>query len=667
MVIYCSSKAPFLFVVLLLPAPITNLSTRNQMILRLAEMSVVSEGSGSKAKISIMKSYPLTNSSVRARTQSISRKTSTSQHLSRPKPPRLLPSISRTPSTVSRASTPTKPPPQVDVAKFKLWAEAALNTQQQDIDRLLGSVDRIERDMRLFKDFMEEIRSDPALNQRLQGQEAGLGLATVRDELADLRQQVSSTPRPVSRGSFELSNRSLDLIGKDVQLLSQKVDEIETMKKELEQMKTRLNGFEDPAMDSSEEIASTSVNDSASTALYLKGKQIRVRDTRSQRKRNHDQVDGGLNSNGAQPLSIENCSIEPRQQINSRSRVVIEIPLSKGPSHMVTPRQDRVDEINYVEDEADDDYQPPGPVTPLSALSCTRLQGENGVREMTPLPVDTSLPLSERILRLNKVIEPDYRMLEKDILQSRKRASNGLLLTKDGKVDRRSLRFLGDQENWTPSRSSVAPEDSMIGARNGAARQLLGPCVLPIVPSTEQSESALPPRWTPQPQPGFLSSSITPRDQKPFKCGSCKKQYTTRVGLKYVSFSLSPFSTGKTNTVAQHMDHSKNAACRGGEGNTSPEEFTCEMCQGKFGDLQRLDKVRSYSCPFASETHRLFFFLSDKTQHRCRGEMGIKITLDDRERSLAYREATVAAYEATLADRERLVRQTLEREMSVAL
>jgi hypothetical protein len=47
--------------------------------------------------------------------------------------------------------------------------------------------------------------------------------------------------------------------------------------------------------------------------------------------------------------------------------------------------------------------------------------------------------------------------------------------------------------------------------------------------------------------------------------------------------------------------------------------------------------------------------------------LGIKITLEDRERSLAYGEATVAVYEATLAERERLVRQTLDREMSAVL
>jgi hypothetical protein len=203
------------------------------MILRLAEMSVVSEGSGAKAKISIMKSYPLINSGVRPRTQSVSRKTTTSQPLSRPKPPRLLPSISRTPSTVSRLSTPAKTPPQVDVAKFKSWVEAAINTQQQDIDRLSGSVDRIERDMRLFKDLMEEVRTELASNRHLQDGRTTESLVSTHGELEELRQQVNSNSRPVSRGSFELSNRSLDNITKDVQLVSWTVSEVDVLKKEL--------------------------------------------------------------------------------------------------------------------------------------------------------------------------------------------------------------------------------------------------------------------------------------------------------------------------------------------------------------------------------------------------------------------------------------------------
>jgi hypothetical protein len=192
----------------------------------------MSEGSGGKAKISIMKTYPLTNSSVRARTQSVSRRPSVSQPVSRPKPPRLLPSVSRTP-TISRQSTPIKTPPQVDVAKFKSWAEASINTQQEDIDRLSRSVDRIERDMRLFKNFMEEIRTELASNRQLQEQESVEGLASVCAELDALRQQVNSNPRPVSRGSFEISNRSLDIIAKDVQLVGRKVDEIDELKREL--------------------------------------------------------------------------------------------------------------------------------------------------------------------------------------------------------------------------------------------------------------------------------------------------------------------------------------------------------------------------------------------------------------------------------------------------
>jgi hypothetical protein len=200
---------------------------RNQLILRLVEMSVISEGSGAKAKVSLMKSYPLTSSSVRARTQSVSRRTST------PKPPRLLSNISGTPAAISRQSTPAITPPQVDVTIFKSWAESAINTQKQDIDRLSGSVDRIKRDMQVLRNFMEETRTGFASNRHFQDNKTEEGLANVRGELDTLRKQVNSEPRPVSRESFELSNRSLDTIVQDVQLVSQKVDEVDELKREL--------------------------------------------------------------------------------------------------------------------------------------------------------------------------------------------------------------------------------------------------------------------------------------------------------------------------------------------------------------------------------------------------------------------------------------------------
>jgi len=124
-------------------------------------------------------------------------------------------------------------PPQLDVTIFKSWAESAINTQKQDIDRLSGSVDRIERDMQVLRNFMEETRTELASNRHLQDNKTEEGLANVRGELDTLRKQVNSEPRPVSRESFKLSNRSLDTIAQDVQLVSQKVDEVDELKREL--------------------------------------------------------------------------------------------------------------------------------------------------------------------------------------------------------------------------------------------------------------------------------------------------------------------------------------------------------------------------------------------------------------------------------------------------
>ena len=342
------------------------------------------------------------------------------------------------------------------------------------------------------------------------------------------------------------------------------------------QLKARLSNFENPAASLLEEAAIASLEGPASTAeaglaLHLNEAQTSVRETRSRRKRNHDQIEISGTSlvddrqelpakrrgTGLKPVSgtstaaADNTSTRPEQQFNARSRLVIEIPWSKGATHSVIPSQGKELQSSSSEDEVDDDYQPLRPTTPVS--------GEDARMDVTPPVDETSLPLSERILHLNKIIEPDYRMRGKDLQLGRKRASNGLLLTKDSKVDRRSRRFLGDQERQTPSRWSLAPETPRTGPQDVASQQLSNPFARPVLPSIEHFESALHPRSTPQPQPGSLSSSITPRALKLLKCGSCKKQYTSRKGLKY------------------HQEHAKSAECRQGESNVSPGEFTCDM------------------------------------------------------------------------------------------
>lgn len=497
------------------------------MILRLSEMTVVSEGSGTKAKISVMKTFPLTNSSVGAKNAS---RGSTVQPVSRPKPPRLLPGISRMSSTPSRLSIPIPTSPQLDVTKFKTWVEDAIRNQQQDIDRLSGSVSRIERDMALFKDFMEEVQTELASHRQIQYQENGEGLASVREELNELRQQLNSNyARPGSRSDLEMSRKSIDIIAHDVLLVGQKVDEIDKLKKELAQLNTRLRSLESPPS-----------TDAAGTAHITEEMPTGVRETRSRRKRNHSQIDTvEATSQLTQAVSPELPTKRRRTRNIPTSTEVstAEVDSAAGwnrlesarkqkangslSSDAISDQDDEQSQFDYPEDETDHDYQPPEPATPVSTFMRS---GDKGTTDIAS-PADlAALPMSERIFSLKTVVEPHTWMRNIDMMLGRKRASNGLLLTKDGKVDRRCLRGLsvsGDEENQPFSRSSLAPEETQNGAQHIVNQQLQDPF-----------ERCL----TPQPKSSSLNFSITPRDPKPYKCGSCGKAYVARSGLQHVSF-----------------------------------------------------------------------------------------------------------------------------------
>ncbi len=524
-------------------------------------MSVMSEESGTKAKISIMKTFPLKHSGSGAKSLPGSRRASasTSQPVSRPKPPRLLPGISRTPSATSRMSTPIPTPPQSEVAKFKTRAEDAIKSQQQDIDRLSGSVDRIERDMRLFKDFMEEVRTKLASNRQLQGQGSEEGLSVFREELDELRQRIQlKRARPVSRGN-ELSRRSLEVIAQDVQLVSQKVDEVDELKRELEQLKTRINSLEGPASNAAVGIAHSS-----------KETHTGGRDTRARRKRNQSQMhsdeptphDGQAMSpelptkrrktrkspTHAEAAAAENnISNGQNRQADARKRDAVDIPTSEGASSSpILDEDEEQGQFNYVEDDSDDDYQPPEPATPVLE---SRRSGGEGRTDFTSAAAPASLPTSEHILHLKTVLEPDNRMRKSDIARGRNRAPNGLLLTKYGTVDRRSLRLFKlfeNEENLTPSRPSLASETLQAGHKNIVDQQSSDPLELPLLPSIERIGSALEARSTPQPGSSSSNFSMTPRVPKPFKCGSCDKQYVARSGLQYVSSHLPGFLNSLT-------------------------------------------------------------------------------------------------------------------------
>jgi len=117
-------------------------------------MSIVSEATGERAKISVLKTYSLKHANATVR-KPASRRASTAQPSSRPKPPNFLSGTSGTPPQNNRPLLPVTPlvapvAPQIDVVKFKTWAEVTIENQQKDIDRISGSVERMEKDLRLL-------------------------------------------------------------------------------------------------------------------------------------------------------------------------------------------------------------------------------------------------------------------------------------------------------------------------------------------------------------------------------------------------------------------------------------------------------------------------------------------------------------------------------------
>ena len=83
--------------------------------------------------------------------------------------------------------------------------------------------------------------------------------------------------------------------------------------------------------------------------------------------------------------------------------------------------------------------------------------------------------------------------------------------------------------------------------------------------------------------------------------------------------------------------------------------------------------MRENTPRFADAEQGIFLFSSfqvsytDQKQHRCVGELERQATLEDRERLLSERASTVNAFERRLAERETLLRQTLERETTAML
>jgi hypothetical protein len=216
--------------------------SRDQLILRIGGMSIVSEESGEQAFLRVRRKFSLTG----PQSPSVNRQEGREQPISligngtevdhEPQPPQ---------SKMAPSSSDSDPLP--GLIRFAEWAEDAIASQRKDIGRISTVVSKIEKDMRSFKDFMIETRRDLAT---VPGGKPWASMkrsvTLLEEEMGSIRMELEARPNRVcDDDSVKLSVEELDVLTSSITKISQKVNEVESLKMELQFMKTRLKRFEE--------------------------------------------------------------------------------------------------------------------------------------------------------------------------------------------------------------------------------------------------------------------------------------------------------------------------------------------------------------------------------------------------------------------------------------
>jgi hypothetical protein len=163
------------------------IQTRNQLILRLAEITITSERTGEKTAVSILERFPLTLPG--AKKPPGVRRASTVQPSHRAGTPSLM---NRPNATNFRFPSPIDDMQVRQLEKFTDWARTAVKCQQNDINRIGAAIDRMERDMNSFRDFVQEIRTELTTYHQFQESLKDKELPVLREDLKGLRIEVDA-------------------------------------------------------------------------------------------------------------------------------------------------------------------------------------------------------------------------------------------------------------------------------------------------------------------------------------------------------------------------------------------------------------------------------------------------------------------------------------------
>ncbi|KAH6670463.1 hypothetical protein B0J14DRAFT_565224 [Halenospora varia] len=249
---------------------------RDQLILALPKMNVISDATGDPAKISTLQNFSLTLDGPGK--PSVSRRAATVQ------PAAARKSMSMAPPTngESAANGSILPPtnqPSFDLSSFKSWTQDSINTQQKDIDRVSGALNRIEVEMQVFREFIKETRMELKKNEQFQiSQDVDRNaVGQIKTEVEELAQKVHDLGQQgEQRGMSGVSlSKDIEIIISDMVKVYDKAYEVEDVKEDLRDVKNQLRVAHDVATQNSADlrannIAETEVNDLRDEVKELK-------------------------------------------------------------------------------------------------------------------------------------------------------------------------------------------------------------------------------------------------------------------------------------------------------------------------------------------------------------------------------------------------------------
>ena len=242
---------------------------RNQLILRLTEMHVVSEETGEKATVSVQQKIPL----VAPGAKKAVRRAATLQPMPRHQTPSFLNQEVQARPVSGTMQPPPKPSQRIDVPRSSTRLEDAIKSQQRDIDRISGAVARIEKDMDSFQEFMVEMRAELEANRvtrKTQQESNREQLAWLQEDLNELRQEngefqqdLREEELPDIKNKLEQLQQEIDSQGhitglpnedrppasvnefqREVLYIRRKCNQVDGVKAELQRLQKRLNDME---------------------------------------------------------------------------------------------------------------------------------------------------------------------------------------------------------------------------------------------------------------------------------------------------------------------------------------------------------------------------------------------------------------------------------------